>query len=193
MTFYIEKLTSIRDRYSHRDIVDIISEGFGKKFTSLNLEEPTVKKVINNLCIILWNSNNTIVALKDEKIIGVLVFSTQKEHFNLRKKLFEGISIKESIYLFLFFSVLSYHASKNETYIELIAVSKEFRKQGIGKELINYIKYHNLNKVITLFVSEDNKNALRLYKKQAFTVKRKIKSKFVKKIIGIKGFYFMSY
>ncbi|WP_282675510.1 GNAT family N-acetyltransferase, partial [Lactococcus cremoris] len=84
-------------------------------------------------------------------------------------------------------------ASKNETYIELIAVSKEFRKQGIGKELINYIKYHNLNKVITLFVSEDNKNALRLYKKQAFTVKRKIKSKFVKKIIGIKGFYFMSY
>lgn len=90
MTFYIEKLTSIRDRYSHRDIVDIISEGFGKKFTSLNLEEPTVKKVINNLCIILWNSNNTIVVLKDEKIIGVLVFSTQKEHFNLRKNFLKG-------------------------------------------------------------------------------------------------------
>lgn len=193
MTISIELVQNIREQYSYKDIVDIITEGFASKFEQINLGEETVKKIIDNFCLILWQESNLLVAIKDGKICGILVFATQESKTPFKKEIFKNLNIKESLLVLIILGLLSYTPKKNETYIEMLAVSKNSRRQGISSQLMNYMKARNWNKYLTLHVAEGNDGAIKLYKKEAFKIKKTRNSMLGKMMTGIYSFYFMRF
>ena len=66
---------------------------------------------------------------------------------------------------------LNVHCVLDEGYINNIAVTENYRRQGIGFSLINQLmkngKKHNI-KFFTLEVRKSNQNAIDFYKKQGF-------------------------
>jgi ribosomal protein S18 acetylase RimI-like enzyme len=55
-------------------------------------------------------------------------------------------------------------------HIHRFCVSKNYQKQGIGKQLLNTFMKQNLNSTITLKVDKANHSAIEFYKKASFHV-----------------------
>ena len=75
-------------------------------------------------------------------------------------------SIDKKIIGFLF---CKFDKNINNIHINSIAIDEDFRENGYGTELINYIKKYNQN--ITLNVMQTNLIAINFYKKNGFKVK----------------------
>ncbi len=100
------------------------------------------------------------------------------EYYKLyREWIINSLNRKIAIDLFVYYvgdgikGFVSLTAKKHQVEIGLIAVDKNSRGQGIGRDLINYaINYAALNGYMTIKVAtqEDNKPAVALYRKLGF-------------------------
>ena len=63
--------------------------------------------------------------------------------------------------------------NKERIHIKTIAISKKYRRNGIGKDLINKLKNKNIPE-ISLYVLENNTDAIKFYYKQDFIFIKKI-------------------
>lgn len=95
------------------------------------------------------NNKEMFIAKIDKKIIGYVLLSSRKW--------------KKNGYI-----------ERNELNIDAIGVDENYRNQGIGTKLIEYVKKYAKEKGYTdlrLTVNEENENARHLYEKMGFAVK----------------------
>lgn len=60
----------------------------------------------------------------------------------------------------------------NDSYVEHLYVHPNFQNKGVGKLLLDYVKTENPNGLY-LWVFEENKDAIRFYEREGFTLKEK--------------------
>jgi ribosomal protein S18 acetylase RimI-like enzyme len=142
-----------------------------------------------------------LVAEKDQEVVGVMLLKWEKQkrimpvkHLNFIQ-LCNQYGYGNMIKLIIRFAVLNGKTSIGECYIEHIAVSSNFRGLGIGSMLINHANNivnnsSNLNR-ITLYVSERNILAVKLYQTLGFTVKNKESSFLTYLLIKEKNWLYM--
>ena len=72
------------------------------------------------------------------------------------------------------FGFLLFKKSQNHMIIDLIAVSKNQQKKGLGKKMINYSvnKFFNGHAKITVGTQSRNQNSINFYKKLGFKIKK---------------------
>lgn len=87
-------------------------------------------------------------------------------HSNQENNIMLKASINNKIIGFIFCVI---EKDIDNIHINSIAIDKQFRKNGYGTSIINYIK--NYNKNITLNVSQINLIAIIFYKKNGFKIK----------------------
>lgn len=95
------------------------------------------------------NNKEIFIAKIDEKIVGYVLLSSKER--------------KQNGYRY-----------RKQLDIDAIGVDRNYRNQGIGTKLINYVKKYAKEKGYTdlrLTVNEENKNAIHLYEKMGFKVK----------------------
>lgn len=93
-------------------------------------------------------------------------------------------------------SLFKYTPEHNEAYIAYIGVDQQFQGKGIGKFILNWInQYAKLNtqiKHISLYVSETNLGAKKLYEQIGFKADRYEKSAITKLTMGVHGWFYMN-
>lgn len=97
----------------------------------------------------LIDNNGIFVIKKDNKIVGYVLLSSKESKKNGYKY-------------------------RKQLEIEAMGVDKEFRNQGIGTKLLEFVKkYGKENKYtdLRLTVNEENENAIHLYEKVGFKVR----------------------
>lgn len=91
--------------------------------------------------------------------------------------------------------LLSTRVASDECYVSFLVIDNDFQGKGIGKLCLHYIEKFtlNLNKIncITLFVSTENKRAIKLYEYQGFEIESQLNSFFTEHFIGEKKWYKM--
>ncbi|WP_311295015.1 N-acetyltransferase [Paenibacillus sp. MER TA 81-3] len=77
---------------------------------------------------------------------------------------------------FIGMGVLNYQPQEKECYIEHIAIHSSYHNKGIGRLLLAWSKDFVLNHAeferLTLYVSDNNKNAIHLYEKMGFYIEK---------------------
>lgn len=110
---------------------------------------------------------NCYIYKKDGKIAAAMIVYEGAKGESLDKKLNQNLANLGHKYR------VQKECDECDFYIDSIAVSEEFRHQGIASELINFA--YNLaksrNLPLSLLADEDNKPAISLYKKLGFGVK----------------------
>ncbi|MCS7298773.1 MAG: GNAT family N-acetyltransferase [Spirochaetia bacterium] len=147
-----------------------------------------MKNVVRDLFLAkgnLYSYENTWVAIERDQIVGVMVLFTQKDFFV--KGLRMGLKILScmgprtflKIPLLLKSSSLLLPIPKGSIYLSNISVLPEYRRRGLGREMLkyvsNYAKLLKCNKVV-LDVGVENDVALRLYESEGFKVVAQTKS-----------------
>ncbi len=88
----------------------------------------------------------------------------------------------------------NYKVKENESYIDKLAVKKEYRNKGIGlillKELLIFSKKKN-KKYLSFWVAKENSLVLHLYCKFGFKKIREIRAGFFERFHGYTYFYFL--
>ncbi|MFX0073309.1 MAG: GNAT family N-acetyltransferase [Candidatus Hermodarchaeota archaeon] len=82
----------------------------------------------------------------------------------------------------------------DELYIDSICVFEKYRGKGYGSQLLNFcVEFAKSNKLkkVSLWVSSVNHNAIKLYTKLGFIIRKAKKSRITKKNLNIPAFYYM--
>lgn len=137
-------------------------------------------KINNDDIDIIYNlGKNNLPIYYDKNYIKYMIKSNDYEPFK--------VMYKNKIVAY----VMCEKITKDRLHINSIAVEKKYRKNGIGTFMIKKIKLiFNNYKYITLFVSTNNNNALKLYFKNKFKI-LKIKKNYYSTLN--EDAYFMSY
>ena len=138
-----------------------------------------IKKLINNR-ISFFNTQNIIVARYDNKICGVLVYNINGFDFDLNKSVELANGVVPNLCNFKFTAEkYFFEESKkpDEKCIEIIAccVLPQYRKMGIGSNLINWLTENFKDYTFKLDVLASNKGAIYLYEKSGFVIEEKYK------------------
>jgi len=173
-------------RFEEKDIqvvAMIVFYAFKSKFHSLKSlsDEKKIQLLIESGFIENQSFEGNLVAEKDGIFVGVILLKWQNQK---KMKFFTKFSFTKlccnygfaNILKFIIYSaILKGTISDGECYIEHIAVNPSYRNQGIGTMLINYTneKVENIAALnrITLYVSERNVLAIKLYKELGFIIK----------------------
>jgi ribosomal protein S18 acetylase RimI-like enzyme len=142
-----------------------------------------------------------LVAEMDEEVVGVMSLKWQNQAGRKEPKkdsffqLCRHYGLFNILRLFIRFAILKGSASEGECYIEHIAVSSSYRGQKIGTMLLNHVDKivedtADLNR-ITLYVSEGNTSAIKLYEKLGFVLRRRESSRITKFLLKEKTWYYM--
>lgn len=128
-----------------------------------------------------YSYNNTCVYELNGKVAGVIVAykgETELENDKIWERLAEEYNVETKTPLFL-----DKEAEDEHYYIDTIAVHKEYRRQGIGKKLMEYVPImakENNKSIISLNCDKLNKKAQSLYEKYGFkTIYEKVLSNHV--------------
>lgn len=115
----------------------------------------------------LFSAKHLLVALKDKKIVGILLSVGKEDNLNIDTNglwlpnSFEDIQNK-------YFGEISNTVEDNSRYIAYVSVDPKYRDQGVGEALLRYVKRNNPLRKLKLDVLEDNDGALKLYSKYLF-------------------------
>ncbi|MDJ0580121.1 GNAT family N-acetyltransferase [Crocosphaera sp.] len=142
-------------------IFEFLLEDFVKDISLENLVALEVKKETGNLSYI-----QTEVAELNGKIIGSLK-STDANQEDITKEEKDFLPSEKLDWLKNLFS----DRTKEGYYINSLAVNSNYRKQGIGKKLIDNVKdkaKQNNDSFLTLHVWSDNVRAIKFYENQGF-------------------------
>ncbi|MGO2356854.1 MAG: GNAT family N-acetyltransferase [Mesonia sp.] len=114
----------------------------------------------------LYSYSNTLIAIYDKKIVGVLIAYDSKNHQRLQQKLNQYL--KEN---YAFHNRLTPETEAEEFYLDALSVDPTFRGQKIGSQLIQFAEKLALEKKlphIGLLVDVENPKAKRLYERLDF-------------------------
>lgn len=175
-------------QFEERDtdaVANIVFQAFKSKFQSLkSLSDNQIVQLIKESGFVEDQSfEGYLVAEMDGKIVGVmsLKWQDQERIKPLKKigfiKLCHNYGLINILRLMILFVILKGTTSPGECYIEHIAVSPNYRGFGIGTMLMNYVNVMvgsmaNLDRT-TLYVSESNVAAIKLYRKLGFVFKKR--------------------
>jgi ribosomal protein S18 acetylase RimI-like enzyme len=149
-----------------------------------------VKKKSNS-----FSYNNIFLAYENNKVLGILIGSTGKEI----DKDEEWKVISKTLDFFgrmrlLFYDklivnrMLTSEIKPDEYYIGVLCVNKNYRKKGIGKNLIKNAKRIAKEKKCTrtiLDVSKDNDNAIKFYNNIGFKIYEEVNHRFFFRKISV--------
>ena len=148
-------------------IFEFLLEDFVKDISLENLVALEVKKETGNLSYI-----HTEVAELNGQIIGSIE-STDAKQEDITKETKDFLPPEKLDWLQDLFS----SKIKEGWYINILAVNGNYRKQGIGKQLINHVKNkakQNNCSLLTLNVWSDNLTAIKFYENQGFQAVKEI-------------------
>lgn len=114
----------------------------------------------------LYSYSNTIMAISETKLVGVLIAYDAKEYHRLQQKLHRFL--KEN---YSFNDSLKPETEAGEFYLDALSVDPAFRGQKIGSKLIHSAEKLALEKKhshIGLIVDLENSKAKRLYERLGF-------------------------
>lgn len=178
-------------------IVELLLEGFPDKFRSIfSGDLANAAKTLKQCYTSPEGLEGIFVAEAGSKIAGVISLQTDNEveGSNCLKYFFKNLGPIKTIKALLGLWLLSGHVDEWECYIEFITVSSSCRGTGIGSLLLKQAEGYAREKqkqYLTLYVTEDNTGARKLYRKIGFTDVRVKKSLFLKAIIGVERWVFM--
>lgn len=124
----------------------------------------------------IFNYKNCLVALKEDKIIGLVVYATNKSDNSCLQEL-KKYNLNYEYTITNYVEPLNNYIKPNYVYISNVCVLPENRRHKVGTHLMNYLIKNNSNKVLNLHVLKNNVLAIKLYKKFNF-----------QKIENLKGF-----
>ncbi|MEK5236927.1 GNAT family N-acetyltransferase [Paenibacillus sp. FSL L8-0470] len=169
----------------HEQVCELLVDSFRSKFQALvHLSD----REMTELLMKLWTfdsrdvSVKQFVARKDGKIAGVLCLkwkpseprSNPQSQVNIIRFIRQYGPVKV-LKLLTGLGALGYAPHETECYIEHLAVSSKERNQGAGQQLLNYAKNMAVQsrcKVLSLHVSCSNSQAIQLYRKLSFDIRR---------------------
>jgi ribosomal protein S18 acetylase RimI-like enzyme len=178
-------------QHNLQDIAELIYKT-EPDFTQL-LFSKNKSKAISNIIKLIKNKNNTFSSkniylyTNSKKVIGILIGyggdEINKE--GEKKAISETFNIFAAIRLSLFEKLLvnrllTTEFKPDDFYISVINVDENYRRKGIGKNLIsNAIKTARDKRCtrIILDVSKDNENAIKFYKKVGFKIYEEVNTK----------------
>lgn len=114
----------------------------------------------------LYSHSHTLVAVSEQKIVGVLVAYDSKKHQKLQQKL--NLYLKKN---YAFNDYLTPETEAGEFYLDALSVDSAFRGQKIGSKLIHSaekLASERKHSHIGLLVDLENPSAKRLYERIGF-------------------------
>jgi ribosomal protein S18 acetylase RimI-like enzyme len=131
-----------------------------------------------------FSYKNIILAYKNNRVLGIIVgfCGSETDDAKDKKAISESLDfigiLRLSFYDKLLLSrILTTAIAPNDYYINVICVNKDFRRKGIGENLIKnaeIIAKKKKCKRIILDVSQDNDLGIKFYKKNGFRIYDKV-------------------
>jgi ribosomal protein S18 acetylase RimI-like enzyme len=162
----------------------LLLESFHGKFHSLvNLNDEDISELLSKTWIYQSDhpTKKQMVIQEDGKIIGTILLKWKSG--NSARNSEEGIHFKQFVNRFGLINVckffigmgfLDHRPQEQECYIDHIAIHSSYRNKGIGQMILkwakNFVHHHHELKRLTLFVSDNNKNAIHVYQKSGFCI-----------------------
>jgi ribosomal protein S18 acetylase RimI-like enzyme len=181
----------------------IMLNAFKSKFRSLKIisDEKMVQLFKESGFVEDQPFKGYLVAEMDEEVVGVMSLKWQDQvgrkgpKKNNFFRLCRHYGLFNILKLFLLLAILEGRTSEGECYIEHIAVSSSYRGQNIGTMLLNHVDRivedtAVLNR-ITLYVSEGNASAIKLYERLGFVLRRRESSRISQFLLREKTWYYM--
>lgn len=185
----------------YEQILGLFHEAFGSKFGYITEDMKLRKEFINDVKVINLAMKDTyFVALVDGKVAGFMsvlhqVHKQKDAHPSVSGSLLVKKFGWKSLYRAMVMSTLfSYKPKRDEVYLENIAVSSDYRGQGVGKQLIGFLEEFTLKHqkdVLSLQVIFENERAKSLYERIGFKVTKITKTPRLKSRMGVSGYYHM--
>ena len=117
-----------------------------------------------------FSYKNCFVALKDNKIVGTLLYHTNETNFDYDYSWLSSYNKKCDYTIKHYILKLKTYIEKDEGYIAMLFVEKEYRRHYIATQFFNYIFQNLSRKSYKLHVLKNNTPALNLYKKMGFEI-----------------------
>ncbi len=175
------------------DSIDVFLDSFSKKFTPLDRFPKSLKSLLQD-CMA---DDRCIVISQDEELAAVVGYSMKKKRF-FKIELSSICKQYGSMRGFYYWSIIQLLHKKptkrNTIFIEALAVSPNFRGEGLGRKLIYEVsKLAEQQKIkkIRLEVVNSNERALRMYQRCGFRVKSTQKIHLLTKFLGFSKVYLM--
>ncbi len=133
-----------------------------------NLLLPEITKETGNLSYL-----HTEVAELNSKIVGIINIADAKED-GVTQEMIDFFSPEKLNWVKDSFS----NRIEEGLYVRILAVDSNYRKQGVGKNLMNHVKDQAKKQKmssVSLTVWSDNMNAIKFYEKQGFQEVKQIK------------------
>ncbi|MCD5415508.1 GNAT family N-acetyltransferase [Candidatus Bipolaricaulota bacterium] len=173
------------------DIAGLLYDAFEPKMAALGLRrEVWGKAALNSLVI-----EHSFFAYRGNKLVGVVGVATRSGkflHFQLRE-LLKHVNPVKALFYYLALN-LERRILKDELRIAYLAVAKEVRGQGVGKDLLHRVEQFAAQQgfaLLSLDVVDTNLSARGLYEKSGFTVVKTIKFGFLTRRAGFTGAHHM--
>ena len=168
----MEKITF---RQAIADDALFISEGFHMAMLISNPPKERIALFAEKICSrndVLYSAQNTILAEKDGKPVGMITSYDGKNYSAFRKTTMA--LVKE--HLGIEFPGMEDEAAEGEDYLDSLAVLPECRGLKVGTRLLKEAisRGHALGLPVTLVVDPDNPKARKLYESLGFSFLRKI-------------------
>jgi len=131
----------------------------------------------------IFSHKHHYILLNHEEVIGTLSLTTKQDHddgfFQTAKTMLRHYGLKSIIRGLLFEMCLVRPPKKQRLYVGHVAIKPAYRGKGLGGLLIeqaNQIARQRGFKTLALDVRADNVNAIELYKRNGYEVKKYSKS-----------------
>jgi len=194
------KIIAATDNH-YNQVLELFHEAFGSKFGYIANDIRLRKEFINDVKVINLSLKDTyFVAMVNGEVAGFMSVLHQLHKQNNAHPSVSGSKLVKkygwkSLYRAMVMSTLfSYKPKRDEVYLENIAVSSDYRGQGVGKQLINFLEEFTLKHqkdVLSLQVIFENERAKSLYERLGFKVTKTTKTPRLKSRMGVSGYYHM--
>ena len=123
----------------------------------------------------IFNHNDIIIALKENNIVGILVYLTSSTNLSFNYCELTKVNKNFNYTINKYINKINDNIKPNDLYIPNICVDEHNRNLKIGTNLINHIKNLYPTHTLTLHCLKNNKPALNLYIKNNFKIVKKLK------------------
>lgn len=172
-------------------LAELLYDAFEAKLAALGIQREVWVEVSQNSLVV----ERAFFACQGDRLVGVVGLATRSGKFlDFRlKELRKHVNLMKALFYYLVFN-LEKRISKDELRIVPLAVAREVRGQGIGKELLHRVEQFAAQQGYTLLsldVVDTNVAARGLYEKLGFAVVKTIKFGFLTREAGFTGSHHM--
>ncbi|MBO4937132.1 MAG: GNAT family N-acetyltransferase [Clostridia bacterium] len=118
---------------------------------------------------------NIIVSIIDDKIVGILIYLTNDTDVGLNYDKYIMVNHRFKYTITNYILHLKDFVKEDNVYISNVCIDEQYRKQGHGTALINFIKHKYPSKNLNVHCLKNNAPAIKLYSRACFRVKKRLK------------------